>query len=141
MSNLLKTGLHIFLLLCSAWLGVGCSQSTREQQAARPPFEVAEASIAQVQQALKHGDCNCEQLVQAYEARIAAYDQPTKLNAIVVTNPEALATARELDAEYRRTGKLRPLHCIPLTTTRWACKRPPARSRSKVLRPLPMPPW
>jgi amidase len=114
MSNLRKTGLRIFLLLCSVWLGTGCSQASREQQAERPPFEVAEASIAQVQQALKRGDCNCEQLVQAYEARIAAYDQPTKLNAIVVTNPEALATARELDAEYRRTGKLRPLHCIPL---------------------------
>ncbi|TFZ67380.1 amidase [Hymenobacter sp. UV11] len=117
MSNLRKTGLYLLLLWGSALLATSCGQARREQQATttnRPPFEVAEASIADVQQALKRGDCSCEQLVQAYQARIAAYDQPTHLNAIVVTNPAALAEARQLDAEYRRTGKLRPLHCITL---------------------------
>lgn len=109
-----KTTLLHWLAL--ALLGAGCGQAPREQQtqASRPPFEVAEASIEQVQQALKRGDCNCEQLVQAYQRRIAAYDQPTKLNAITVVNPQALADARQLDAEYRRTGKLRPLHCVAL---------------------------
>ncbi len=114
MSNLRQASRYLLLLLCGALLASSCGHAPREQQAARPPFDVTEASIADVQQALKRGDCNCVQLVQAYQARIAAYDQPTKLNAIVVTNPEALATARQLDAEYRRTGKLRPLHCIPL---------------------------
>jgi len=114
MRVLSKIGLYFLLLLGSAGLGAGCSQAPREPAAARPPFEVTEASIADVHQALKRGTCTCEQLVQAYEARITAYDQPTHLNAIVVTNPAALATARQLDAEYRRTGRLRPLHCIPL---------------------------
>ncbi len=115
MSNLRKTSLYLLLLWGSALLAASCGQAHREQQATtRPPFEVTEASIADVQQALKRGDCNCEQLVQAYQARIGAYDQPTHLNAIVVTNPVALAEARQLDAEYRRTGKLRPLHCVPL---------------------------
>jgi amidase len=115
MSKLRKTGLYLLLLWSGALLAAGCGQQHHEQQAAtRPPFEVTEASIADVHQALKRGNCNCEQLVQAYQARIAAYDQPTHLNAIVVTNPAALAEARQLDAEYRRTGKLRPLHCIPL---------------------------
>ena len=109
-----KTGRYFFLLLWGTLLGSSCSQAPREQQAARPPFDVTEASIADVQHALKRGDCNCEQLVRAYQARIAAYDQPTGLNAIVITNPAALATARQLDAEYRRTGRLRPLHCIAL---------------------------
>ncbi|WP_245897381.1 amidase [Hymenobacter nivis] len=114
MKLFLKTGLYFGLLLWGALLGSSCNQAPREQQAARPPFDVTEASIADVQQALKRGDCNCEQLVQAYQARIAAYDQPTKLNSIVVVNPAALATARQLDAEYRRSGRLRPLHCIAL---------------------------
>ncbi|WP_254244759.1 amidase [Hymenobacter sp. BRD67] len=114
MSLTQKNSLYLFLLLCAALLGASCNQAPRKQPPARPHFEVTEASVADVQQALKRGDCNCEQLVQAYQARIAAYDQPTRLNAIIVTNPQALATARLLDAEYRRTGKLRPLHCIPL---------------------------
>ncbi|SNR42690.1 amidase family protein [Hymenobacter mucosus] len=77
-------------------------------------FQVVETTIADVHQAFKQGDCNCEQLVTAYLQRIEAYDQPTKLNAIVLTNPQALEIARQLDAEYRSTKKLRPLHCIPL---------------------------
>ena len=110
-----KTSLLLLRLLGAAFLATSCgSHSTSEQQAARPAFEVTEASIADVQQAFKHGDCTCEQLVHAYQARIAAYDQPTQLNAIVVTNPAALETARQLDAEYRRTGQLRPLHCTVL---------------------------
>lgn len=116
MSSSFKAGWRFLFWLGSALLAAGCSQAPREQPAAatRPPFDVTEASIDQVQQALKHGTCTCEQVVQAYQARIAAYDKPTKLNAIVVTNPQALATARHLDAEYRRTGNMRPLHCIPL---------------------------
>jgi amidase len=114
MNVIQRAYLYFLVLLGSAGLGSGCSQAPREQQATRPPFEVAEASIADVQQALKRGDCNCEQLVRAYQARIAAYDQSTKLNALVVTNPGALAEARQLDAEYRRTGRLRPLHCTAL---------------------------
>ena len=115
MITLHKSGRLFLLALFSAVLGSGCGQAAKpESQAKAPHFEVAEASIADVQGALKRGDCNCEQLVQAYQVRIAAYDQPTGLNAIVVVNPGALATARQLDAEYRRTGRLRPLHCIPL---------------------------
>jgi len=113
MRILQKTTWYFFVLLSSAWLG-SCSQAPRERGVGQPPFEVAEASIADVHQALQSGRCNCEQLVQAYQARIAAYDQPTGLNALVAANPGALATARQLDAEYRRTKRLRPLHCIAL---------------------------
>ena len=114
-----KLGLWLSTLAISLLSVVsGCGGSSGEKntnnggQASR--FEVTEASIDDVHRALTRGDCNCEQVVTAYLARIAAYDQPTKLNAIVITNPQALATARELDAEYRKTGKLRPLHCIPV---------------------------
>ena len=104
----------LLLVVLSAVLGSSCGNSQRQQHVKAPHFEVTEASIEDIQGALKRGDCNCEQLVGAYLARIAAYDQPTRLNAIVITNPAALETARQLDAEYRRTGQMRPLHCIPV---------------------------
>ncbi|HEX8505684.1 MAG TPA: amidase family protein [Hymenobacter sp.] len=102
------------LLVFIAVMGSGCGSSQGQEETKSSRFEVTEASIEEVHAALKRGDCNCEQVVQAYLARIAAYDHSTKLNAIVVTNPKALETARQLDAEYRRTGRMRPLHCIPV---------------------------
>ncbi|MBI1764774.1 MAG: amidase [Acidobacteria bacterium] len=77
-------------------------------------FEPAEATIADIHRALRSGKLTCRQLVAAYLKRIEAYDQPTKLNAIVIVNPQALAEADKLDAEFKRTKKLRPLHGIPV---------------------------
>ena len=77
-------------------------------------FELQEATIADIHKALKAGSCSCEQLVTSYLSRIKTLDQPTKLNAIILTNPEALATARQLDQEYAQTKQLRKLHCIPV---------------------------
>jgi Asp-tRNA(Asn)/Glu-tRNA(Gln) amidotransferase A subunit family amidase len=52
--------------------------------------------------------------VEIYLKRIEEYDQPSGLNSIVIVNPNALKRADELDEEYRRTEKLRPLHGIPI---------------------------
>ncbi|WP_324676935.1 amidase family protein [Hymenobacter sp. GOD-10R] len=102
------------LLLLSAFVLHSYSRPPTPLRPLKPKFQLEETTIADVHQALKKGDCNCEQLVTAYLRRIEAYDQPTKLNAIILTNPQALETARQLDAEYQKTKKLRPLHCIPL---------------------------
>ena len=77
-------------------------------------FEPVEATIADIHRAFRSGKLTCRQLVEAYLKRIATYDQVTKLNAIVVINPNALAEADKLDAEFKRTKKLRPLHGIPV---------------------------
>ena len=77
-------------------------------------FELQEASFADIHQAFSSGACTCESLVKNYIKRIETFDQPSKLNAITLINPEALDRAIELDKEYKETGKLRPLHCIPL---------------------------
>jgi Asp-tRNA(Asn)/Glu-tRNA(Gln) amidotransferase A subunit family amidase len=77
-------------------------------------FEPTEATIADTHRALRSGKLTCRQLAEAYLKRIAAYDQTTKLNAIVIVNPQALVEADELDAEFKRTKNLRPLHGIPV---------------------------
>jgi amidase len=84
---------------------------------ATPPagdFDVMETSIAQIHQALRSGRLTCHGLVEQYLKRIKAYDQPTRLNAIIILNPDAVADADRLDREFKQTGKLRPLHGIPM---------------------------
>ncbi len=73
-----------------------------------------ELTIAQAHDAFRSGSYNAEKLVQAYLHRIEQFDQSTGLNAIVVLNPQAIETAKQLDAEYAKTGELRPLHGIPV---------------------------
>jgi Asp-tRNA(Asn)/Glu-tRNA(Gln) amidotransferase A subunit family amidase len=88
----------------------GFSQDTT----AKNTIPVVETTISGIHQALRKKTCTCEGLVSEYLRRIAAYDKPTGLNAIILTNPDALSIARSLDVEYARTDQLRPLHCIPL---------------------------
>lgn len=82
--------------------------------AAAARFPVVETTIAAVHAAMRSGTLTCRALVQAYLERIKAYDQPTGLNALVAVDSRALERADELDAEFRRTGRLRPLHGIPV---------------------------
>lgn len=103
-----------FLLLISpGWLGSVHAQS-RATGSPVIQFEVMETTIRDIHRAFRNGSLTSEQLVGAYIERIRTYDQPTKLNSIIVVNPEAIAAARALDAEFRKTGKLRPLHGVPV---------------------------
>lgn len=77
-------------------------------------FDLIETTIADIHEAYRNGTLTARELTQRYLDRIEAYDKPTGLNAIVVVNPEALAEAERLDAEFQETGKLRPLHGIPI---------------------------
>lgn len=93
----------------------GCSNKTpvngKEDKAS---FSVVEATIEDVHRAIEEGQLTCRELVEIYLRRIEKYDQPTGLNSIVIINPNALKRADDLDDEYRRTKKLRPLHGIPI---------------------------
>ncbi len=79
------------------------------------PFDVAEASIIELGEAMAAGRITSEELVGQYLARIEAYDQQgPSLNAIIALNPNAADDARALDAE-RAAGNVRgPLHGIPV---------------------------
>lgn len=77
-------------------------------------FDLATATIDDIQAAVDKGALTYEKLTQLYLARIAAYDQKgPALNAVITVNPQALATARALDAERRTRGRRSPLHGIP----------------------------
>ncbi|RIX28724.1 amidase [Amnibacterium setariae] len=79
-------------------------------------FEVAEASIADLRDALDRGAVTAEQLVAAHLERIAAYDSAgIRLNAVPVPNPDALAEARASDARRVAGASLGPLDGIPYT--------------------------
>jgi len=82
---------------------------------ARPAFDVTEASITDLGRALTEGRVTSVQLVDAYLARIRAYDHAgPALNTMIRTNPRARTDAAALDAE-RKAGRVRgPMHGIPI---------------------------
>ena len=76
------------------------------------PFSVVEASIPDMQKALREKRVTSRELVLQYLVRIATYED--RLNAVIAVNPKALEEADALDRE-RAAGKVRgPLHGIPI---------------------------
>ena len=60
-----------------------------------------EPTIADIHAAIESKDLTCRQLVQMYLDRIEAFDKKgPSLNAIIVVNPRALASADMLDARF-----------------------------------------
>jgi len=78
-------------------------------------IDLAAATVEDLNRAFDAGTLNSERLVRLYLDRIEAYDQKgPALNAVLWLNPEAIQTARALDAERRRSGPRSPLHGIPV---------------------------
>ena len=79
------------------------------------PFELEEASIADLQKRMESKQDSARSLCEKYMARIEALDtQGPALRAVLEVNPDALEIAATLDAE-RAAGKVRgPLHGIPV---------------------------
>jgi len=89
--------------------------STLGAQQSPPPFHVEEATIAQIQDALKGGRLTCRALVEQYFRRIEEYDKNgPAINAIIMTNPDALTQADDLDRRATQGGVAAPLHCVPM---------------------------
>ncbi len=77
-------------------------------------FTAVESDISGIQRSLREGSATCEQIVSAFLARIEFYDAPSGLNAITVTNPNALQRAREIDQALASGDPLGSLFCAPL---------------------------
>ena len=84
-------------------------------QASARPFELGEASIDQLQDAMRNGSQTAVSLVGAYLDRVTDVDRGgPALRAVIEVNPGALEAARRLDRE-RSAGHTRgPLHGIPI---------------------------
>ena len=83
--------------------------------AAPPPFELDEATVADLQKRMSSGADSARSIAEKYIARIDVLDKKgPQLRAILEINPDALGIAEGLDAE-RKAGKVRgPLHGIPV---------------------------
>jgi amidase len=80
--------------------------------AQKKPFSVVEATINEMQAAMRDGRVTSRELVLQSLVRIATYED--RINAIISVNPNALREAEALDRE-RAAGKVRgPLHGIPI---------------------------
>jgi amidase len=78
-------------------------------------LQLVEATISQLQEAMKKKLITPEQLVRMYRARIAAYDKAGPgVNAFLYVNPNAEAQARQLGELRERDHSRSPLYGIPV---------------------------
>lgn len=85
------------------------------QPPAPAPFELEEATIAQLQERMQSGRATARSLAEQYIARIEAIDRGgPALRSVLELNPDALDIADQLDAERKARGPRGPLHGVPL---------------------------
>ncbi len=95
------------LLLLSILLILGACASSSDET-----FDIVEATILEMQEAMEDGRVTSRDLVEAYLLRIAVYED--QVNAVITVNKNALEEADRLDRE-RVDGQTRgPLHGIPV---------------------------
>ncbi len=105
MINNLKT----LVFYCSlSIIIISCQKNTKEVK----PIDLSELTVSKIHKAYQESLYTSEQLVKAYLNRIERLD--AKTNALTYINQDALTIAKKMDEEYKKTGKLRPLHGIPL---------------------------
>ncbi|HSG47857.1 MAG TPA: amidase family protein [Longimicrobiales bacterium] len=77
-----------------------------------PPFEVLEATIPEMVQAMEEGRVTSRELVELHLQRIALYEED--VNAVMAVNHHALAIADSLDRLRAQGTILGPLHGVPV---------------------------
>jgi amidase len=78
-------------------------------------FRVEEATISEIQRQLSTGQLSARELLEMHLERIVAFDKRGPcINAVIEVNPDATAIADSLDHEFATTGRLRPLHGVPI---------------------------
>ena len=78
-------------------------------------FELDEVTVSDLGTRMRQGALTSERIVELYLERIGQVDRrgPT-LPSVIEVNPDALAIARSLDAEWKSKGPRSPLHGIPV---------------------------
>jgi amidase len=78
-------------------------------------FQLEEASLSELAEGLRQGKWTCSRLVELYQRRIEQVDRDgPRINAVMRLNPDAMAIARQLDAEIKANHSRGPLHGIPI---------------------------
>ncbi|HUQ32464.1 MAG TPA: amidase [Pyrinomonadaceae bacterium] len=79
------------------------------------PFELEEATIAELQAGMKAGKWTARSITQKYLSRIEEIDKRgPSVNSIIELNPDALSIAEQMDRERKTKGSRGPLHGIPV---------------------------
>jgi amidase len=101
------------LTIVSAGNGIASTEGhDRDRDRDRDKFDLVEATIPEIQEALETHRVNSKQLVKMYLERIGAYERT--LNGVIAINWFAFLEAHRLDVE-RAKGRVRgPLHGIPI---------------------------
>ena len=109
MKRLLPAFLALLVLLLPG------TPQTAARQISTEVFDLAEATVADLQRRMETGQDTARSLVEKYLARIDAIDRGgPALHSVIETNPDALAIAAQLDTERRTKGPRGPLHGIPI---------------------------
>lgn len=107
-----KRAFQAALVAAVACIAIGHAQGGRRTAA---PFEVVEASVADIHEAFARGTLTARALTQQYLDRIDAYDKRGPvLNSVITVNPRALQDADRLDVRFKQSGLAGPLHGIPI---------------------------
>lgn len=77
-------------------------------------FNYVEATIADVQDAIRSGSATCVEITAGYLARIDAFDKTSGLNAIIFSNDNALLIAAQIDKKFSAGQHLGTLFCAPV---------------------------
>lgn len=102
-----------YLIIASLVLIGACSDIVVNSPSVVDP--VANLNASELASEIRRGSVTSEQAVEAYIARIEAYDDDgPMIQSVIALNPNVLAEARALDNEAR-TGEFRgPLHGVPV---------------------------
>lgn len=91
------------------------SSAVGSTRSSLPSIDVMEKTIAALQDAMADGRVTSRQLVDAYLARIDAYDRRgPRIGAVVTLNPRAREAADALDREREAKGPRGTLHGVPI---------------------------
>jgi amidase len=109
--SLLNAATTALLVLRAASVAAQSPSASAKPEA----FHLMEATVDDVRGVLQSGRATCRGLVELYLKRIETYDKAgPALNAVQTINPRARQEADRLDAAFKSSGPVGPLHCIPV---------------------------
>ncbi|HVP45656.1 MAG TPA: amidase family protein, partial [Bryobacteraceae bacterium] len=95
--------------------GTALARPQTESPSPVQSFELDEATVSDLQAAMKSGKYTAVSIAQKYLERIGDIDKRgPAINSVIELNPDALAIAETLDKERREKGPRGPLHGIPV---------------------------